>query len=103
MEVGQRRLVDLLDHAFFTHFIDVIGGRNHQIVCAVFIGFELGVHGFIRLVGRIDNLNAGFFGELFQQTRWDVFSPVIEIERVVDIRVSGAHAQCQSTRREQVA
>ena len=101
--MGQLRFIDLLNHPLFAHFIDEIGGRHHQIVGTVFVGFELGVHGFVRLVGRIDNLDAGLFGELLQQARWNILGPVIEVERFAVVRVRSADSHCKSACREQVA
>ena len=94
MEIGQLAFVDLLNHAFLAHFVDKVGGRNHQIVRAFFVGLQFRVHGFVRLVGRIDNLNPGFFGELFQQAGRHILGPVIEIDGFTVVRMGGAHSQC---------
>ena len=96
--MSELRFIDLLNHALFAHFIDEIGRRDDQIVRAFFVSFELGVHGFIRLIGRIDNLDARLFRELLQQAWWHILGPVIEIERFAVISVRGTHSehQCRS-------
>lgn len=93
LEVAELAFVDLLQHAFLAHLGDEIGGGHHQIVRAVLIGLQLGVHAFVGFVGGVNHLDAGFFGELLQQPRRNVFSPVIEVQCLAVRGVCRAHAQ----------
>ncbi len=57
-------MVNLLQHAFFAHLRDKISGRNHKITTSA-LRFELSIHAFIGFVGRVDNLDSGFFSKVF--------------------------------------
>ncbi|MNN83272.1 hypothetical protein D3C81_2002950 [compost metagenome] len=95
--------VDLLQHPLLAHLGDEIGGRDYQIVRAVPVGFELGIHAFVGFIGGVNHLDTGFFGELFQQPRRDILGPVVEIERFAVVRgVCRAKAQCHHPGCEQM-
>ena len=61
-EIGQLRLVELLEHAGLDLALEEIGGRHHDVV-AGFAGEQLGLQRLVGIEGVVADLDAGFLGE----------------------------------------
>ena len=79
-----------------THFTHVVGRRHRKIISGALVQqFEPGVHGFVAVVGGVDNFDAGFILEAGQHLLWHVLRPVIQVQYLRIVRTAARQAQYQ--------
>jgi hypothetical protein len=78
-QVWQLRLVKLLEHAG----LDLPGqerARRHHHVVAGSAGEQLGLQDFVGIEDVVDDLDAGFLGEVLQDRLVDIIGPVVDVD-----------------------
>ena len=81
-EVGQLRLVELLEHAG----LDLAGEevrRRHDHVVARLAGEQLGLENLVGVEDVVDDLDPGFLGEILQDLGIDIVRPVVDVDDFV--------------------
>ena len=67
-EIGQLRLVELLEHAGLDLALQEIGGRHHHVVAGL-AGEQLGLQRVVGIEGVVVDLDAGLLGEVLDHAR----------------------------------
>ena len=78
-EVGQLRLVELLEDAGLDLARQEVGGRHDDVVAAA-AGEQLGLEDLVGIEDVVDDLDAGFLGEVLDDRLVDVVGPVVDVD-----------------------
>ena len=78
-EIGQFRLVELLEHIGLDLALQEIGGRNDEVI-ARFSRQQTRLQRLIGVESVVDDLDPGFLGELLEHPRRHIVRPVIEVD-----------------------
>ena len=81
-EVRQLRLVELLEHACLDLARQEVGGRHDDVVAAA-AGEQLGLQDFVGIEDVVDDLDAGFLGEILDDRLVDVIRPVVDVDDAI--------------------